>query len=336
MAKKVAIHYFFRKKSDHFHSIEGIFDDVIKNLPSFYKIKIFNSRFQSKSIIGFIYNVLDAAFHQGDINHVTGDVNYLTLFMRKNKTILSIFDCGYINRPISKLRKFIIYLFWYKLPASRARIIVTCSEKSKLELIKLIKINPEKIIVIHPPISKEYKYKPKKFNSICPIILQVGTAYNKNIENLAKGLKDISCRLNIIGALNQEQREVLVKNHIYFLEEYNLSLDKIADRYKECDLVSFPSFYEGFGMPPIEANAVGRAVLTSQIEPMVTVAKNSAYFIDPKKPRLIKIGFSRLIKDGLLRDRLIKNGRKNANSYRIDKIMPRYLDLYEKILKFGR
>ena len=77
----------------------------------------------------------------------------------------------------------------------------------------------------------------------------------------------------------------------------NLSLDEVVRKYQQCDLLTFCSTYEGFGMPIVEANVVGRPVVTSDISSMPEVAGNAACLVDPFDSASIRSGIRRVIKD---------------------------------------
>ncbi len=101
--------------------------------------------------------------------------------------------------------------------------------------------------------------------------------------------------------------------------------------YQNCDIVSFVSTYEGFGLPVIEANATGRVVITSNIEPMNTIAANAALKVNPYDVNEIKEGIEKIIANSVFREKLIKNGLINAKKYSAEKIALQYEELYGKL-----
>ena len=111
----------------------------------------------------------------------------------------------------------------------------------------------------------------------------------------------------------------------------NLNTEEVVQRYIEADLVCFASLYEGFGMPIIEAQAVGRPLITSNLEPMKSVAATGACLIDPNSVNSIRGGILRIISDSVYRNKLITNGFTNAKQYSLDAIACRYIDLYTAI-----
>ena len=107
----------------------------------------------------------------------------------------------------------------------------------------------------------------------------------------------------------------------------------MAERYRQADVVVFASPYEGFGMPVVEAQATGRPVVTSNIEPMMWVAgAESACFVDPFDPVSIRAGIERVIQDEPYRNKLTTNGLGNVKRYSIRQIAGQYIQVYRKFL----
>ena len=172
---------------------------------------------------------------------------------------------------------------------------------------------------------------PKSFNIKNPMILQVGTTANKNIERLIEAIDGINCQLNIVGFLAEALIVKLQKHSINYLNFTDLTEEEIVEQYINCDIVSFVSTYEGFGMPIVEANATGRVVITSNLFSMPEVASNAAHIVDPYNIVDIKEGFLRIINDADYREGLIKKGLKNCKRFDGDEIANKYLQLYQKI-----
>jgi len=118
-------------------------------------------------------------------------------------------------------------------------------------------------------------------------------------------------------------------NYIDYSIASELSNSEIIDEYANCDIVSFCSIFEGFGMPVIEAQASGRAVLTSNIEPITEIAGGGAIFIDPNKINEIRNGFFSIINNDILRKKIIQVGFENVKKYNSLYIAQKYIYLYE-------
>jgi glycosyltransferase involved in cell wall biosynthesis len=111
----------------------------------------------------------------------------------------------------------------------------------------------------------------------------------------------------------------------------DLSDEALLRAYEEADLVVFASLAEGFGLPIIEANAMGRAVVTSNLSPMKEVAADAACLVDPYDVDDIRRGIRRVIEDDGYRDRLIERGHENATRFTARVVAEQYARLYEKI-----
>jgi glycosyltransferase involved in cell wall biosynthesis len=125
----------------------------------------------------------------------------------------------------------------------------------------------------------------------------------------------------------------LKKNKIKYTNWTNLSDQEIVERYNDSDMVTFTSTFEGFGMPIIESNAVGRPVVTSNIAPMSDVAGSAACLVDPYSISDIKRGILAIINDSKYRDRLVIDGLDNVKRFSSEAISRQYLGVYEEITK---
>ena len=162
-------------------------------------------------------------------------------------------------------------------------------------------------------------------------ILQVGTSDNKNLLRVAAALEGICCRLVIIGALSSEQVDALTFHGINYETHTDLSREQMVDAYVRADLLLFASTYEGFGLPIVEANAVGRPVITSQVSAMPEVAGDAACLVDPHDVMSIRRGVLRVMDDPAYRQALVDRGLVNARRFQAASIAHRYLDVYRSV-----
>ncbi len=323
------ISYFFRKKSPIQHSIENIFDAVISNIEN-YETEKHEVPFHSHGFVDRLKIAFFAKNHQADINHITGDIHFIAPFLKKNKTILTVHDIRAAKYG-NIFRRSLLRFFWFSIPLRTVKFITVISEFTKQELIKHFKIKPSKIFIINNCISDNYTFQKTKLLGKKPVILQIGTKENKNLQRVINAIQDIECKLVIIGQLTPKQSKILKEKNIDYQNFYNLTEQEMINKYTESDIVLFASIYEGFGMPIIEANAIGRPVITSNLEPMNSVAGNAALLVNPFSVDDIREGLDKLINDEGLRNELISNGLENVKQFRAKTIAQQYSKLYAKI-----
>ena len=242
------------------------------------------------------------------------------------KSILTIHDLVFLHNAKNPIKRFYKWLFWLYFPIKLSNKVICISSETKKNILKSIKT--DKLMVIPNPVDPMITYKPKLFNSARPIILHIGTGWNKNLVKVVESLNGISCHLRIVGVLSEIQKKILKCTNIEYSNAINLSDSEIYQEYINCDIVSFPSIYEGFGMPIIEGQATGRSVLTSKIEPLLEVSGNAAAYVNPNDLESIRNGFVKLIEDQEYRNKCIQMGLENVKRYNVKILAKRYLDVY--------
>lgn len=325
---KKEINYIIRSKDKGGFSIEELFSIITIGVSLNYNTNILELPHVGRNMREIIKNVLFISNVKGII-HVTGDVHYIAILPFK-KIILTIHDIDSIIRG-SRLKKNIIKLFWFLLPSLFVRRITVISEFSKKQLLDVIPWVKDKVEVIHNPVNPALIRCEKKFNRNEPVVLHIGTKENKNLINTIIGLRDIKCKLIIVGKLNDIQKLSLINNNIYYENYYNLDFKRIIKLYNDCDIVSFISLYEGFGMPIIEAQQVGRPVVTSNRGAIPEVGLDSVLYVDPIDVNSIQEGFKKVIYDENYRVNLINRGFVNVKRFQLDFIVEQYNKLYKEI-----
>lgn len=322
---------FFQRKARNVgnYSVEFIFEDVRSRLTGYIDARINMSPYESSGLFKRLWNCLQAAMHQGAVNHVTGDVNYIGLFLNPRKTIHTILDCVFIAST-SGIKQKVLKYFWLTVPVRRSKYITAISEATKSEILKYVDCSPEKIVVIPVAISTRFVPKQKPFNKQKPIVLQIGAAHNKNIPMLIEALRGTGYELHIVGKHQPAYEDLLKQYGIAYKYQWGLTDEEMIKKYEEADILSLVSTYEGFGMPILEAQAVGRPVITSNILSMPEVAGDAAVLVDPLDLQQIRKGIMRIVEDDAFREALVQKGFENIKRFDPQHIAMQYYDLYKK------
>lgn len=318
-----------RRMTGHF-SIERLFEVVRAALPADIEPDVWNCPYTSEGLFDRLGNIARATRHQGDVTHVTGDVYYVALLLDGSRTVLTVHDAVMLHR-LTGLKRWLLATLWYRLPARRARFITTVSEFTRSELIAATGCPPEKVIVVHNPVDPLFTRVPKPFDSECPRILQVGTAWNKNLVRQAEALAGIRCHVDYIGVLSDAHRAALERAGVSYTARSAVSDDVLARAYAECDLLLFASTYEGFGLPIVEANVVGRPVVTGNTASMPEVAGDAACLVDPFDIASIRGGVLRVLADAGYREELVARGFENARRFAAPVIAERMAQIYRAV-----
>jgi glycosyltransferase involved in cell wall biosynthesis len=315
------------------YSIGKVFNPIEREMKKYCDVDSLYLPMSNYNIKGLYYNIryvldkINNGYYK--IIHITGSENYLIPFLRKHNTVVTVHDLGfYTNNPHTP-RMLWKYLLWIKT-ITHASKITFVSEKSQSEAKRFLKIKKNQGYVIYNAVNPNFIFTKNKFNSECPIILQVGTSSNKNLSNSIIALKNIKCKLRIIGIINSNDKTLLDIYHIDYVNMQNISDDELIKEYVHCDIVNFPSFYEGFGLPIIEGQAIGRPVLTSNVSPMREIAGKGAVTVNPTDVKSIKDGYKYIINNY---DLVVSNGNKNIKRFSIGEITRKYFELYKSLIK---
>lgn len=323
--------YFHRLPQDFHFSIEKLFNTIRESLPHGINWTIQVCPHSSTGLFNRIKNIRFANKYKGKLNHITGDVHYITLGLPKNRTINTYHDFTFLKTN-NLLKRALLKFFWVQLPVKRSAVITVISNATKEELIKLTNCNEEKIRVIPNIISSTYQYSPKDFKTDIPVILHIGTTPNKNIPRLIEALHGINCHLVIVGKLSTTLIQNLKKYQINYSNHYQISENELIYMYKQCDLLSFCSLNEGFGMPILEAQATGRPVVTSNISSMPEVAGGAACLVNPFDVESIRSGIIKITNDSTYREELIKKGLENVKRFNAKEVASMYEAIYREII----
>jgi len=327
---KLKVNYIFRKRLPQYNSIEELFGVLQERLKGELSVCSQELNFSGGSPLIVLKNIFSFKKSSNQqVNHITGDVNYMAIVTGR-KSVLTVHDVHSVLKG-SIFKRFYLKLVWFTMPALFVKRITVISEFTKSELSKVIPFAAHKIKVVYNPVNSKLVHFPKEKNTTYPNILLIGTKINKNLERTFEALNGIPCQLTIIGQLTKEQLALLKKYKLDYKTMFQIPYPAIIAAYESCDLVLFASIYEGFGMPIIEAQAIGRPVITSNIGAMKEIAGDSAYLVDPYKVEAIHTAVKTMISDEALQDELIQKGQLNIKRFHINKIANDYLNIYKEV-----
>lgn len=229
----------------------------------------------------------------------------------------------------------------------RAKLIITVSNYTQSQIIKHFKIDQNKIKVIYEgldPIVKQESLLQKsileKYQVKKPYLLYVGNAYpHKNLETLLKAFKKFMQK-------NPNYFLVLVGKEDYFFallkkQTKNLGIEKnvifsgfVTDLdlpclYQNASLYIFPSFCEGFGLPPLEAMSYGVPVISSNASSLPEILGEAAHYFDPHNEDELVKAIEKLISDDHLKNSLIAKGFERVKNFNWQKLAKATLSLYK-------
>ncbi len=322
--------HFQRSPGQRGFSIERLFDDLRAAMPADIRCHRHVAPRPSRGGWQRLDNILDARRHRGAVNHITGDVHYLALGLPGETTILTVHDCGILHRSRGLTHQ-VYRRFWFTWPIARCRVVTAISEATRRELIELTGAPPEKIRVIHDCVSADFVSVPAEFNPICPRILLIGVAPNKNLERVAGALGGLACTVELIGRPSAAQAAAFAGHGVKLRALGEIDNAGVLAAYLRCDLVLFASIHEGFGLPILEAQATGRPVVTSNCSSMAEVAGESACMVDPLVPASIRMGVEKVIRDAGYRAELLQRGTENIRRFQPARIAADYAAIYREL-----
>lgn len=319
----------FRKKGEFF-SIERVFGRLEPEMSKFVTIRRLEMPSGGFSIRTIIRNIRAARAARADIYHITGDVHYLAFALPGKRTVLTIHDCVFLYQTRGVKRLLLKWLF-LSGPVRRCARITTISESTRQDIIRHTGCAADKVAVIPNPVDSKIHFEARSPFGEEPVLLFLGSTPNKNLLRTIPALEGIPCLLDVVGDLSEEAVALLKRYNIRYRKGSHLTDEEVAQKYGGADLVLFPSTFEGFGLPIVEAQKAGRPVVTSDLNPMKEVAGGAACLVDPYSVVSIREGVLKVIRDAGYREKLIEAGFQNVKRFDTASIARQYIACYQQL-----
>lgn len=270
------------------------------------------------------------------------------------RSLVTIHDCIHLlfpqylpNRLAYSYARAVIWA-----AVKRADRILTVSDASKRDILRFFRVSAGKVEVIPNGIDERFSLVPseqevarvrERYLLHDPFLLYAGNIKpHKNLERLIDAFHRLRERgfdrlkLLIIGnevskypTLRRTVHRHKLHTHVRFLGF--VPDEMLAILYRLADVFVFPSLYEGFGLPPLEAMASGTPVVTSNLSSLPEVAGNAALLVDPYDPGAIAHAVERLLTDAALRAEMVARGLARASEFSWARSVRRIREIYEEV-----
>lgn len=294
---------------------------------------------------------LDLRRHRVDLFH---EPHYVLPPLVPCPAVVTIHDCIHLRFPQylpNKLAHVYARTFLWTATHQADRII-TVSEASKRDILQYFNIPPEKIEVIYngiderfwtPPSDEEMERVRQRYQLTDPFILYAGNIRpHKNLERLIDAVHQLrhggfeQLRLLIIGDEISRYATLRRAVHRHKLHKHVRFLGFVPDHtlaalYRLASVFVFPSLYEGFGLPPLEAMASGTPVVTSNVSSLPEVVGDAALLVDPYDCEAIAGAIRMALSDEALRADLRTRGLARAKEFSWAKAAARVRKIYAEV-----
>ncbi len=301
--------------------------------------------------LAHVFNLgMDRWLPRCDVFHAT---DHLLPPFKHAKTVFTLHDLIFRFYPEYHLplnRWFLTVAMPYFL--RRADAIIAVSECTKRDAVRLYNIAPEKIAVIYEgvnptlqPVTDSNRLAEirARYTRQQPFILLVSTIEpRKNISVLVDALKILRVRglphrLLIAGRkgwlyqpIFNHVKQTGMSDAVDFLDF--VPDDDLVALFSACDAFVFPSLYEGFGLPPLEAMACGAPVICSNTSSLPEVVGDAALLVNPREVGEMANAIERVITDSMLRDELRAKGLAQAKKFSWERAARETLAVYERVI----
>jgi glycosyltransferase involved in cell wall biosynthesis len=272
------------------------------------------------------------------------------------RSVVTIHDCIHLRFP-QYLPNRLGYVYarsalWMATHLSSR--ILTVSEASKRDILEYFHVPPQKIDVIYNGIDERFGEPPpeddvarvrERYQLDDPFVLYAGNIKpHKNLERLIEAFHTLrrtgfdQVKLLIIGDEISKYATLRHAVHRHKLHKHVRFFGFVPDStlailYRLAGVFVFPSLYEGFGLPPLEAMASGTPVITSNVSSLPEVVDDAALLIDPHEPDSIADAIRRVLTDERLREDLRQRGLERSRHFSWERSIRRVREIYDEVLQ---
>ena len=277
------------------------------------------------SFINSLKNIEEIKSKKYDIFHPTYFDPYFIKYLSEMPFVLTIYDMIHEIYPENRglMDKTIE---WKKYLANKANHIIAISENTKKDIMRILGVNEKKISVVYIPSSlSSAKSSSKSGVSTLPkkYILYVGQRGGyKNFVTLLEAFMQLSPQYEefvlfcVGGDFSKEEMQHISS---YNLEEKvlacRLSDSELISAYRNAEVFVYPSLYEGFGIPPLEAMENSCPVVASNVSSIPEVCAEAALYFDPSSIEDLKKQLTKILNNNKLRKEMIKKGIKRSKAF---------------------
>ena len=274
----------------------------------------------------------------------------------RGRFIVTIHDLTLFYYPGRTKNNFtykLAYKYIFGQACKKSQKIIAVSESTKKDIVEKFNIPDSKIEVVYEaaddrnfkePSEKTVEEVKKRYGvNDFPVVLYVGQwRHHKNIVNLVRAFdvlrKDIPARMVLVGKVDQaysEAKETIDKAVALrdIIMPGFVSNEELAAWYKIASVFVFPSFYEGFGLPGIEAMMAGTPVVASDRTSLPEIYQDAAVYFNPDDPKDMADKVMRVISDKSLQEKLVCNGHRIAAALSWKKTAQETLKIYKTVIK---
>ncbi|MEW5718373.1 MAG: glycosyltransferase family 1 protein [Chloroflexota bacterium] len=267
-------------------------------------------------------------------------------------SVITMHDLAFMLYPRFLTRESARYYGQVDVAARRADHIIAVSESTKRDTIRLLGVPESKVTVIHEaahplfePIADDSagEFVRAHYNLPSEFILFVGTIEpRKNLPTLLRAFRRLRDNYKseavlaiagnrgwLVEQVDQVIAELRLGDTVRFLG--NVRNEELVYLYNAAKLFVFPSLYEGFGLPPLEAMACGTPVIVSNVSSLPEVVGDAGLLIDPEDVEALTVAMWRVLTDDKLRRELSEKGLKRAQTFSWERAAHETLAVYRQV-----